>query len=202
MKNELDLIIELLPDDYKNYFSPIMFTFYELKKGSSLGLFHYKVDENGGKIENDKNFHRQADSLIEMFKAISPALSNRRNPPSFPKSKEELDLSDCLNFEDIEIWKERKLLECESALKKNEVRNSKPTNEQLSERVTDGIWLHIPKEPKVLKSELEFQLSRHTNDDNIKIVIEALFGSKRLPRKTEEEKFYKFMIQKLIPKRK
>jgi hypothetical protein len=172
-----------------------MYTFYELKRGSELELFYYKVDENETRIENEKHYPVKVRSIIDKFKAISPALVNTRKSPAFPKTKEGLHLRGGVNFENIEIWKEKKSFECEDAHEKEKIFNTQPTKEQLSERVTDGIWLNIPPSPNKLKADLEIELARYTNDDNIRIVIEALFGTTTLPKKNGLQKLSKMIAQ-------
>jgi len=69
---------------------------------------------------------------------------------------------------------------------------------------------NIPRHHSVIKLELEKCLSSKTNDDNIKLIIYALFKGTtsntisiktNLSKKTEKEKFEKFLKQNLKFKR-
>lgn len=123
-------ILEKLPDGYQNYFTPILFAFIELKRGNDLGLFRYKINDDGNvKLTGDNNYQRKKKEIESLEKKLAPLIPQ------------------------------------------------------------GTILITIPRNYPEIRKDLEIQISTFTNQNNVSYVIEALFGTQRLSKKNENEKF-------------
>ncbi len=99
-------LIEKLPEDYKKYFTPIQWTYKELRRADALGLITYTITDGILPLLESKNYHKRKLQREKEFEILKYALPSgiKLNLPKEPlelKVELELKLSSFTTDENI-----------------------------------------------------------------------------------------------------